>query len=185
MPLPMFNFASADVRIKLLEIYATSFYSSSLWNLFSAQTQRLYTSWNQAIRQIYSVPRTTHCYFIEPLSECLHPKTMLCSRFIKFFQTLVSCRKPAVRVLGRLCEINSRTVLGSNLRNIAAECGHTRTELSPKIVKEKLEFKKVPIDEEWKIQFVKELLMIRAREVLVDNFENTEFDELIDFLCTS
>ena len=52
-------------------------------------------------------------------------------------------------------------------------------------MKEKLQFNKVPIDETWKIQFVKELLMIRSQEMLVDNFANIEFVELIDFLCTS
>ena len=97
------------------DIQNPSFYGSNLWNLFSLSSERLYKSWNIAVRISFNFPRTTHCYFIEPLSQCLHPKIMLCSRFVKFYKTLTTCKKPAVRILARLCENNMQTVFGNTM----------------------------------------------------------------------
>ena len=72
-----FHFVSSEVMLKLIKIYTTSFYSSSLWNLCSAECQRLFASWNIAIRHIFKLPYKTHNYFIEAISEALHAKTML------------------------------------------------------------------------------------------------------------
>ena len=40
------HFATPDVLIKLLNSYTTSFYGSSLWNLYSLECERLYKAWN-------------------------------------------------------------------------------------------------------------------------------------------
>ena len=37
----------------------------------------------------------------------------------------------------------------------------------------------VPLQHEWKIGFVKELIMIRSRDMMVENFSNQEFNEMI------
>ena len=180
-----FYYLSPDVKTKLLLLNGTCFYASSLWNLFSAQVERLYTSWNQAIRQIFSVPRTTHRFFIEPLSDCHHPKTMLCARMVKFWQTLTTCRKPAVRILAGICKMNTKTVFGSNLINIARECNCKVTDLTPSLVKQNLRYAAAPEQDQYKISFVKELVMIKSQDMMVDNFSNQELFDIIDYLCTS
>ena len=180
-----FYFATPDVKTRLFDIYATCFYSSSLWNLFSPSTERLYKSFNVAIRIAWDVPRTTHCHFIEPLCSSFHPKTMLCSRYVKFHKTLTNCKKSAVRVLAKLCEANAQTVLGANFLNIAQESECNIDELTPNLVKNAVFYRKIPEDEQWKVPFLMELLSIRSDDILVDNFTNIEFDEIINILCTS
>jgi hypothetical protein len=48
---------------------------------------------------------------IQPNSNCLQPKVMLCARYIKFVKTLTSSTKSAVRFLSRLYQNDLRTVL--------------------------------------------------------------------------
>ena len=110
---------------------------------------------------------------------------MLCSRLVKFRQTLISCKKPAVRILARICETNSKTVFGNNLVNIARECDSKIEDLTATLVKTRIKYMEVPLQHEWKIGFVKELIMIISRDMMVENFSNQEFNDLIDYLCTS
>ena len=83
-----FSFVESEVMVKLLVIYVTAFYGSNLWNLYSTEVTRIFSSWNVTIRNIFSVPRTTHRYFIEVLSNSSHPKNMMCSRMVKFWECL-------------------------------------------------------------------------------------------------
>ena len=71
-----FHFVEPKVKIKLLNIFASSFYGSGLWDLQSAECERLYKSWNVAVRIGFGVPPSTHRYLIEPLSGTPHAKTM-------------------------------------------------------------------------------------------------------------
>ena len=41
------------------------------------------------IRILFNVPRDTHRYLIESSSQCLHVKTMLASRCVFFYETIV------------------------------------------------------------------------------------------------
>jgi hypothetical protein len=84
-------FANPVVKMKMISLYASSFYGSSLWNFFDGRCDRLYTAWNNAVRDSFCVPRASHRYLIEEISEHLHPMIMLSSRFLKFHQSLQKC----------------------------------------------------------------------------------------------
>jgi hypothetical protein len=106
-----------------LNIYATSFYGSSLWDLFSKESERMFNAWNVAISICFDEDKSTHRYFIEKLTENLHPKVMMCSRFAGSQQSLLKCNKFPVRLLTRLVQYNQRTVSRRNLRQITLEHG--------------------------------------------------------------
>ena len=61
-----------------------------VWDLFCVNTVKLYTSWNIAFRILFGLPRQTDRYFIELISEQIHLKTMLCSRFVAFCKGIES-----------------------------------------------------------------------------------------------
>ena len=73
-------------RRTLAPIYARSFYGANLWDLYSKQCEKIYSSWIVTIRICCNVDRRTHRYIIEELSESLHPKVMLCSRYMGFMK---------------------------------------------------------------------------------------------------
>ena len=79
-----FRFVDSSVLLRILEIYVTSFYGSCLWDLYSPEVKKIYSSWNVTMRNVFSLPWTSHRYFIESVSDTRHPKTMLCSRLVKF-----------------------------------------------------------------------------------------------------
>ena len=93
-----FHYVEPEVFVKILNIYAASFYGSSLWDIFSPDCERLFAAWNVAIRMCFDVHRATHRYFIEEMSD----KVMLCSRVVTFHQSLLS--EFPVRYLARLHE---------------------------------------------------------------------------------
>ena len=47
-----------NVKVKILNIYATSFYVSGLWDIYGYDCNRFFTAWNSAIRQIFTLPWT-------------------------------------------------------------------------------------------------------------------------------
>ena len=64
-----FNYVDSTVIVRLLRIYASSLYGSTLWNMYFPEVMRIFSSWNVTIRNIFKLPRTTHRYFIEELSN--------------------------------------------------------------------------------------------------------------------
>ena len=73
------HFLDPAVKMKIYEIYCQSFYGSNLWNLFGSKCDRIFKSYNVNVRQTFNVPRETHRYLIEQISENIHPKVFLSS----------------------------------------------------------------------------------------------------------
>ena len=64
-----FYFADTLTRIKINNIFNTSFYGSQIWDLFNQESERVEKTWNTSQRVLLRIPRVAHRYFIEPLSE--------------------------------------------------------------------------------------------------------------------
>ena len=45
-----FHFVDHSTFVKLLRVYATSFYGSNIWDLYSEEVERIYKSWNVTTR---------------------------------------------------------------------------------------------------------------------------------------
>ena len=67
-----FYFANSSTKIKINNIFNSSFYGSQIWDLFSDEAIRLEKLWNISIRILLDIPRNTYRYFIEPLSGTPH-----------------------------------------------------------------------------------------------------------------
>ena len=137
---------------------------------------------------IFNLDRCTHRYLIEPLSQCLHPKVMIASRFVTFYKSLITCNKFGVRFLARISERDNRTVLGNTLRQLLDKCSMTESEpdvLTAPLVKKKLSYFDMPMEEQWRVPLLQELLKIRQGNLKLGNLDNTEISFLIDYLCTS
>ena len=114
-----FHFAAPKVLLKLVQTYACNVYDSNVWDLFSSTSERLFTSYNVALRSIMKLPRTTHRYLLEPLSEVPHLYTLLLSRYITFVKSLLSHSSFEVRFLANISIKDMRTVVGSSVATIA------------------------------------------------------------------
>ena len=97
-----FHNVSSGVFMRLMNSYALCIYGSNLWDIFSSDCERLYTSYNVAIRNILKVDRCTYRYLIEPLPDSIHLKTMIQSRYVSFYKSLRQCNKLPVRFLAHI-----------------------------------------------------------------------------------
>ena len=178
-------FASSDVLLKVLNVYCTSFFGSNCWNLFSNNCDRFYKAWNVACRIMLKISNLSHRYLIEPLTECLHPKVIMCSRFVQFKQSLLNSNKSLVRLLANLNENNCKTTFGSNLQKIALLCKVNVESLDPTVVKSKMEYFPLPINETWRIPLINELLAIKTQKCELPGFSIEEVNDMLVYACTS
>ena len=181
-----FHFASADTVIKLMNIYATTLYGSNTWDIFSKDCEKLYSSFNIAIRQILRIDRCTHRYLIEPLSNCYHLKTVIASRYATFHKSLLSSVKKPVRFLARMNEFDLRTVLGKTLNKLALMTGLDGSylaKLTASYVKKNMKYAQVPETECWRVPLCDELLGVQNGERWLEGFTLEEQDDLLRFVC--
>ena len=168
--------------IRILEIYVTNFYGSSLWDLYSPEVTRIYSSWNVTIQNVFNLPWTTHRYFVEAVSSTRHPKTMLCSRLVKFWESLRECNKGSVRYLFSLVYNDKRTLTGISASKIAVDCQVERENLNYRHAKN-IKYFSPPPGEMWRIPFLGELLEIRNGKIQVPGVSCEDIKEIIEEIC--
>ena len=181
-----FHYVEKEVFVKIMNIYTTSFYGSCLWDLFSSGCDKLYKSWNVAIRQVLSVDRCTHRYLIEKISRTFHPKVMLASRLVNFHKKMTASSKLCVRLLARLCEKDLRTVLGKTLNKLCDIIGSSEIgDLTANIIKKNMTYYDVPDNETWRVNSVTELIKVRDQFLSIPGFTDVEVKFMLDHICTS
>ena len=134
---------------------------------------------------MFRLPYTTHRFFLEPLSATRHAIFSMYVRFIKFTESLQSSPKSLLRNLLNLLKHDCRSTTGANLRKIMLLVGRTRIEdLSTEDIT-KLCYRQIPMDEEWKLNLVKEITESRYGKLVVPNFSKSEYQDILHHVCTS
>ena len=95
------------------------------------------------------------------------------------------CIKPIINLISVLNKYDNRTIYGRNIYNIAKECQVNKDLIDPATVKSNLTYFKIPIDEEWRIDMMHNLINIKIGDFSVENFEDEEVNSLLSFVCTS
>ena len=113
-----FNFAAEETKLVVNDIYNSSWYGSVLWDLFCPGAVKLESSWNRSIKIMLDLPQPTHRGLIEPISGKPHLKRVLLKRFLLMIEQIRKSKKPHLQMLLRLCEKNTNSTTGKNLRNI-------------------------------------------------------------------
>ena len=118
-----FSYAHSTTKTKINSIYNSHFTGSVLWDLFGREADMIYNTWNSSIRKMFRLDRTTHRYFIEPISKTPHIKTSLLKRFMNFTNKLMCSGKIAAKNLFNIKRNECRSTTGRNLRKIMYYCG--------------------------------------------------------------
>ena len=66
----MFHFAHPAQVLQAVNVYASHFYGSMLWNLYGPGANQVLRSWNTCAKLAWGVPRWTHNYFVEHVLSC-------------------------------------------------------------------------------------------------------------------
>ena len=179
-----FHYADPSVLLRILNTHVTSFYGSNLWDLYSKEVIKIFSSWNITVRNIFKLPRTTHRYFIEAVSGSSHTKTMMCTRFVKFVETMKTCPKLSVRYLINLVCDDRRTLVGRTLDRISDECKCDR-ELLTSVTTKHMRYFVPPPEEEWRIPLVLELLDARGGRADIPGIDTKEINDMIHEVCSN
>ena len=113
-----FHYAHPKTLFDINLIYNGHFTGSPLWDIFSKEAVMLENTWNRSFRIMYDLPRNSHRYFVEPISESPHLKSVLIKKFLKFTEQIKNSKKDAIKNVFLKIRKNCQSVTGSNLRRI-------------------------------------------------------------------
>ena len=110
---------------------------------------------------------------------------MLCSRFVSFISSLENSSKICIRLLINLLKFDQRSVTAKNLRNIADRCNKDLNIIDKCIVKNCMTFQEIPLEQEWRIPFLNELISAKNNKIVINGVDQAEIDDIINFICTT
>ena len=114
-----FHYANPFTKIWINNVYNTSFYGAPLWGMFDREFEILEKSRNVSQRIMLSLPRETHRYFIEPLSQTVHISKSIKKRFLGFIENIRKSRKEVLRCVLKTIEHDCRSTTGRNLGRLS------------------------------------------------------------------
>ena len=183
-----FGFLKSESLFNLIQIYATSFYGSNLWLFTSEGTEKIFTSWNTMIRTVWNLPNTTHCYFVEHISNAKHIKAVFYQRYLTFIQTLCKSEKKCLAALANLSCKDNGSLTKQNLNLISEDTGcENILDANPRFIASQTVYAEVPEEEKWRIAILKELLLVRDEDLEIgdDLLSSEELNDLINMICTT
>ena len=186
-----FGFSDPQVMMRLVGIYATSFYGSPLWNYSSKEAEKLFTSWNILVRTVYKVPNTTHRYLIESLTQSAHLKSILFKRYLTFIQSITDSERNSLSSLARKMAVDHGSMTCQNLAVIKQLTGcFDIIGMSPSAVVSSMKYAPTPLGEEWREAFLLELIDVRRNELELDWIDDVglsleQLNDLITLVATS
>ena len=180
-----FYFAHPKTKLELNTIYNSHYTGSNLWDLFSREFDMICNTYSLSIKLMYNLPRSTHNYIIEPITESQHVKFIMMKRFVKFTEKIRQSNKVALRSLYRAIRKNTLSVTGSNLRNIMILTGRASIDSLLPSDLDNIAFSPVPANEEYRISFLRELIDLKNGDCVVPGFTVDEYNEIICHLCNA
>ena len=176
-----FHYAHPKTKVWINKVFNTSFYGAPLWDMFSKNFEKLEKSWNVSNRIMLSLPRNTHRYFIEPLTETEHIIKSLWKRFLKFVGNITIGKKKVLRNLLAVIKYDARSVTGRNLRHMrlmTVNCDENELDVYAQ------PYQKVPESETWRVSMVQELIEAKTGGFCT-NMSTKELNDICEYVCGS
>ena len=142
-------------------------------------------SWSVSFRIMYNLPRTTHRYFVEPISNTTHIKFTIIKNFLNFLKQIENGSKSIAKVLLNTVKNDVGSTTGSNIKGIKQLLDvDSINQININEIKEKT-FAEIPVGSEWRIPVLEELLSVRNGNSELENFTKKDIDSMIDIICSS
>lgn len=163
-----------DVMMRLVRIYLLSLYGSNLWDLYAADTTKLWSTWHKIIKTLYKLPIASHRYLLPSISKCDHLRKRVTNQFLGFQQKIRESDNPNIKLLHRMQSCDLRSVYGRNIANICRDAGVRNIE---QVDVNQIKINHIPVEEEWRLPLIQDLL-----KTLEDNHSQIETEELKQML---
>jgi hypothetical protein len=178
-----FHFTHPENKVQLNNIFNNHYTGSQLWKLDSKGFEKTEATYNRSIKIMNDVPFATHRFLIEPISGTPHMSRTLVRRYLTFIEQIQKSKKLALRQLLDIAQSDVRTTTGANLRFIMLLTEKNRI---GDLKAGNVDFAYHAINEadEWKIDFVKELIVVKNDNLNVAGMDFDEIEEILEYLCT-
>ena len=91
---------------------------------------------------------------------------------------------PCILEMSCLCKHDLRTVLCKNLESIAQDYNVQSRNLNKFCVNQNMKYNHIPLDQEWKLPILHDLLKVKEDNFVLNNFDDNEIATMINFLCS-
>ena len=179
-----FSFAHPRTKVRVNNIYNSHYTGSQLWKFGTKDLGKLESTYNRSIKIMYDLPWGTHRYFLEPLTGVPHISRTLARRYISFIDKIRNSSKVALTQLLETVKADVRFTTGFNLRYIMLLVGENNID-QLKAGCTDFEYQKIEESQEWRINFVQELVDIKNEDLEVPEFKRTELEEILEYICTT
>ena len=179
-----FSFAHPFTKVKVNKIYNSHYYGSPLWNLFSAASVQIESSYNRSVKVMLDLPYGTHRSLILQLTIEVHVKILLIRRFLTFMEKIKKSGKAPLVMLMTAAMADCRSTTGSNFRNIMLLVGKTSVYDVKLEDIDKISYFKMEEEDLWKVSTVKEIIEAKAGILEVPGFDLEELEEILNYICT-
>ena len=171
-----FSFSAPQTKLKVNEIYNSSWFGSVLWDLSSLSGIGLETSYNRSVKVMLNLPFGTHRELIEPLTNRKHLKCVLIKRFLQMIESIQKSDKLILHTVLDAVKNDAQTVTGRNMRNITLLIGKdpASTKDAHSII-----YHSMSEEREWRLEVIE--MLLEEREL--GNLEEPDL-ELLEWLCT-
>ena len=150
---------------------------------FRTNLKELLGTWNMTHMIVYGLPRTTHRYLVESISQRQHIIRSLWKTFLKFSRSIKCSRKPVLRNLFHQIRYECRSVTGQNLRSIMLKTNHHVYNKSDLQFDWKMPHYKMSAEETWQVLVIEELLDTKNGKRSMRNFVPEELDAMLEYAC--
>ena len=174
-----FHFAHPRTKVWINNVYNSCFYGAPLWDTSSKNFEKLEKSWNVSCRQMLSLPRNTHRYFIEDLTKTHHIVKSLEHRFLRFIRKIADGPKKVLRRILDVLKYDARSVTGGNLRRIRIK---TETNNENDYNPYDAPYRRIPAEETWRVSLMDEVIALRTGN-LYPNMTFEQLNDICEFVC--
>ena len=132
------------------------------------------------MKMIWELPHATHTCFLESLSPVPHLQSVLNGRFVGFIQSLRNPKNELLPLLFNLTCSDLSTVTGQNVNFLMTKLEKPTLSalINDRISIKKSRVYKLSNTENWKINLIKEISLIK-KELLEVTFEDEDLEEIL------
>ena len=183
-----FGWASPVDVLTAVKLHCTAFYGCMLWDLGSQKAGTVYSSYNTAVRLLWSCPRQTKTFLVQKVLSSGHmtAKTDILARYGNYFHSMLRSASLEVRVMARLVSRDLRTVTARNLKMVEQLSGLDPWQFGGRRLKDAIHLREeveVERESEWRVNYLHTLLSRRMEAHYKHHTEEEEWlQKLIDSL---
>ena len=180
-----FYFAHPSTKFKINSIWNSHWSGSVLWDLFSPESEQVFGTYNQSVKIMWDLPRSSHRFLTEPVTGAPHLKKVLVKRFLSFIESIKTSKKIALKNLFKVVKDDCRSVTGKNLAKIRDLVGKTSVDSLVSADSAKIRYCEIEEEDRWRLGIVSELTDAKFGLTTVDGFSRAELKTILVHVCTT